>query len=90
MLSDESVREFPQLLKLPGHPLRFNSILMLLKRDHRVCEFLYVFEEHHLLSSEETQSSGLPGPYDRSNHTIYKLNEMVVPVIRKITGAVSC
>jgi len=39
------VREFRRLLKLLGHPLRLDIVLMLLKRDHFVCEFFYVFED---------------------------------------------
>ena len=64
---------------------------MLLKRDHCVCEFFYVFEEPQNLISynlKKLKDGGLIESYYRSNHKIYKLNEAMVPVIRKITGAV--
>jgi ArsR family transcriptional regulator len=92
MLSRESVTEFHRILKLLGHPLRFNIILMLLKRDHCVCEFFYVFEEPQSLISynlKKLKEGGLVESYYRSNHKIYKLNETRVPVMRKITGSVS-
>ena len=91
MLSGESVTEFHRLLKLLGHPLRLNIILMLLKRDHCVCEFFYVFEEPQSLISynlKELKDCGLIESYYRSNHKIYNLNEKMVPAIRKITGIV--
>ena len=93
MLSGESVTEFHRLLKLLGHPLRLNIILMLLKRDHCVCEFFFVFEEPQSLISynlKKLKEGGLVESYYRSNHKIYKLNETMVPVIRKIAGAVRC
>jgi ArsR family transcriptional regulator len=92
MLSGESVKEFHRLLKLLGHPLRLNIILMLLKRDHCVCEFFYVFEEPQSLISynlKKLKEGGLVESYYRSSHKIYKLNVTMVLVIRKITGAVS-
>ena len=92
MLSADSVTELHHYMKLLGHPLRLNIVLMLLKRDHCVCEFFYVFEGPKSLISynlKKLREGGLIESYYRSNHKIYKLNEMKVPVIRKITRAVS-
>jgi DNA-binding transcriptional ArsR family regulator len=91
MLEQERVTELHKLMKLLSHPLRLKIILMLLKRDHCVCEFFYVFEEPQNLISynlKKLKDGGLIESYYRSNHKIYKMNEAVVPVIRKITGAV--
>jgi ArsR family transcriptional regulator len=92
MLSANSVTELHRYMKLLGHPLRLNIVLMLLKRDHCVCEFFYVFEEPRNLISynlKKLRDSGLIVSYYRSNHKIYKLNEQIVPMIQKITTSVS-
>jgi len=92
MLERETVTELNTLMKLLAHPLRLKIILMLLIRDHCVCEFFYVFEEPQNLISynlKKLKEGGLIDSYYRSNHKIYKMNEAMVPVIRKITGAVT-
>jgi len=91
MLETETVAELLELTKLLSHPLRLKIILMLLKRDHCVCEFWYVFEEPQNLISynlKKLKDGGLIESYYRSNHKIYKLSDTKVSVIRKITGAV--
>jgi len=57
MLSKNSVTELFRYIKLLGHPLRLNIILMLLKRDHCVCEFFYVFEEPQSLISYDLKKT---------------------------------
>jgi DNA-binding transcriptional ArsR family regulator len=89
MLSKDSVTELLRYIRLLGHPLRLHIILMLLKRDHCVCEFFSVFEEPQNLISynlKKLKDGGIIGSYYRSNHKIYKINEEVAPVIRKITA----
>ena len=91
MLEQDRVTELHKLMKLLSHPLRLKIILMLLKRDHCVCEFFYVFEEPQNLISynlKKLKDGGLIESYYRSNHKIYRMNDAMVPVIRKITGAV--
>ncbi len=91
MLNKDSVTELDRLMKLLGHPLRLRIILMLLNRDHCVCEFFYVFEEPQNLISynlKKLRGGGLIESYYRSNHKIYKINERAAPAIRKITAAV--
>jgi DNA-binding transcriptional ArsR family regulator len=88
MLDQDTVTELDRLLKLLGHPLRLRIILMLLKRDHCVCEFFYVFQEPQNLISynlKKLKNGGLVESYYRSNHKIYKLCEGAAPVLRKIT-----
>jgi len=78
-------------MKLPGHQSRLNIVLMLLKRDHCVCEFYYIFEGPQNLISyslKKLKDGGLVESCYRSNHKIYKINERIAPVIRNITTAV--
>jgi DNA-binding transcriptional ArsR family regulator len=91
MLSGDSVGNLLTYMKLLAHPLRLNIVLMLLERDHCVCEFWYVFEEPQNLISynlKKLRDGGIIESYYRSNHKIYRINEAVAPVIRKITTAV--
>lgn len=90
MLSGESVTRLSDLMKLLSHPIRLKILLMLLSRDHCVCEFFYVFEEPQNLISynlKKLKEGGLIESYYRSNHKIYRLTGESVPVIRTITAA---
>jgi ArsR family transcriptional regulator len=91
MLEQDSVITLLEYIKLLDHPLRLKIILMLLLRDHCVCEFSYIFQEPQSLISynlKKLKDGGLIESYYRSNHKIYKLNEAKVPVIRKIVTSV--
>jgi len=91
MLSGDSVTGLLNYMKLLGHPLRLNIVLMLLKRDHCVCEFWHVFEEPQNLISynlKKLRDGGIVESYYRSNHKIYKIREEIAPVIRKITSSI--
>jgi ArsR family transcriptional regulator len=91
MLGTTPVTELDRLMKLLAHPLRLRIILMLLNRDHCVCEFFYVFEEPRNLISynlKKLKDGGIIESYYRSSHKIYKINDAIAPVIRKITAAV--
>ena len=90
-LSLPRVDELHRITKLLSHPLRLRIILMLLRRDHCVCEFFYVFAEPQNLISynlKVLRDGGLITSYYRSNHKIYKMVDDAEPVIRKITSAV--
>lgn len=92
MLDRDSVTALLGYMKLLDHPLRLKIILMLLKRDHCVCEFFYVFEEPQSLISynlKKLKDGGLIGSCYRSSHKIYRINDEVAPEIRKITSAIS-
>jgi DNA-binding transcriptional ArsR family regulator len=85
MLSGDSVSELHRLMKLLSHPLRLKIILMLLKRDHCVCEFFYVFEEPRNLISynlKKLRDGGLIDTYYRSNHKIYTINDRAGPILK--------
>ncbi|HNX16772.1 MAG TPA: helix-turn-helix domain-containing protein [Methanoregula sp.] len=92
MLDSKTITELDRLMKLLSHPLRLRIILMLLNRDHCVCEFFYVFAEPRNLISynlKKLKDGGLIESYYRSNHKIYTLNDEIVPILRKIAGSVS-
>jgi ArsR family transcriptional regulator len=91
MLSGDSVTELLSYMKLLGHPLRLNIVLMLLKRDHCVCEFWHVFEEPQNLISynlKKLRDGGIIESYYRSNHKIYKVRAGTEPALRQILGDV--
>ncbi|PKL69305.1 MAG: ArsR family transcriptional regulator [Methanomicrobiales archaeon HGW-Methanomicrobiales-1] len=92
MLNQDTVTELHRLIKLLSHPLRLKIILMLLKRDHCVCEFFYVFEEPQNLISynlKKLKEGGLIESYYRSNHKIYKVMAETEPALKQILGEVS-
>lgn len=89
MLGSGPVMDLDRLMKLLAHPLRLRIILMLLNRDHCVCEFFYVFEEPRNLISynlKKLRNGGLIESYYRSNHKIYRLQEPSVPMVRRLFG----
>lgn len=92
MLNQGTVTELLTLMKLLSHPLRLKIILMLLKRDHCVCEFFYVFEEPQNLISynlKKLKEGGLIESYYRSNHKIYKVTAGAEPALTRILGDIS-
>ncbi|MDV2481933.1 winged helix-turn-helix transcriptional regulator [Methanoculleus sp. Wushi-C6] len=91
-LSGGRVEELSGLMKLLAHPTRIRILLMLLNRDHCVCEFFYVLEEPQNLISynlKKLRDGGLVESYYRSNHKIYRLKDTAAPAIRKIAGAMN-
>ncbi|MEI7434174.1 MAG: helix-turn-helix domain-containing protein [Methanomicrobiales archaeon] len=86
-LSIEKVMVFNRMMKKLSHPLRLNIIILLLKRDHCVCEFYHVFEEPQNLISynlKVLKDGGLIDSYYRSKHKIYKLDPEVEPGLRRL------
>ena len=89
--SRPGVDELNRFMKLLSHPIRLKIILMLLNRDHCVCEFFYIFEEPQNLISynlKVLKDGGLIESYYRSKHRIYKINEGAEAIVKKITSAV--
>jgi DNA-binding transcriptional ArsR family regulator len=87
MLDSEKFKKSHHVLKLLNHPLRFKIILMLLNRDHCVCEFWYVFKEpQNLISYNLTvlKKGGLIESYYRGKHKIYRIAEERLPFLRSI------
>lgn len=89
-LSSERVDDLGRYMKLLGHPLRLKILLLLLNRDHCVCEFMYIFTEPANLVSYNLgvlRKGGLVETYYRSKHRIYTIATEAEPVVRKITAA---
>jgi DNA-binding transcriptional ArsR family regulator len=89
-LSTPRVEELGRLIKMLSHPLRLKIILMLLNRDHCVCEFYYVFEEPQNLISynlKVLRDGGLIDSYYRSNHRIYRLVPGKEAALKKFLNA---
>ena len=87
ILEKETVLELLDLMKLLSHPLRLKIVLMLLARDHCVCEFWYIFQEPQNLISynlKKLKSGGLIDSYYRSNHKIYRIVPGREPGLRKL------
>lgn len=87
MLEKETVWELLDLMKLLSHPLRLKIVLMLLARDHCVCEFWYIFQEPQNLISynlKKLKNGGLIESYYRSNHKIYRISSDKEPALKKL------
>jgi DNA-binding transcriptional ArsR family regulator len=90
-LANPRVDELHRIIKLLAHPLRLRILLMLLSRDHCVCEFFHVFQEPQNLISynlKKLRDGGLVESYYRSNHKIYRISDANAPAIKKIVAAV--
>jgi hypothetical protein len=73
----------------PPDPVKI--ILMLLNRDHGVCEFFYIFEEPQNLISYDLKvlkDGGLSESYYRSKHRISTINGGAEAILRKIRSSV--
>lgn len=90
-LASDRVGELGRYMKLLSHPIRLKILLLLLKRDHCVCEFIYMFPESQSLVSHNLgvlKKSGLIDSYYRSKHKIYRISSEDESIIRKICAAV--
>jgi len=90
-LATERVGELGRYMKLLSHPVRLRILLLLLKRDHCVCEFIYMFAEPQSLVSYNLgvlKKSGLVDSYYRSKHRIYRITTETEPIVRKICAAI--
>ena len=84
-INKASFREANDLLKVLSHPMRLQILLMLLNRDHCVCEIIYVLKGKQNLISYNLgilKEAGLIDSYYRSKHKIYKLNDNAVNIVR--------
>ena len=91
-LSSERVQAFNRMMKLLSHPLRLNIMILLLKRDHCVCEFYYVFEEPQNLISynlKVLKDGGIIDSYYRSKHKIYRLSPDAEPGLRRLLSEIA-
>ena len=86
-LDGTKFKEASSLLKLLGSPLRLKIVMMLLNRDHCVCEIIYQLEEKQNLISHNLgilKRSKIIDSYYRSKHKYYKLDERGFKIIKFI------
>jgi ArsR family transcriptional regulator len=82
-----AVREASTILKVLSHPSRLKIALMLLNRDHCVCEIIYELKEKQNMTSYNLgllKRYRLIDSYYRSKHKFYKLDEGAVGTVRMI------
>ncbi|HOV68189.1 MAG TPA: winged helix-turn-helix domain-containing protein [Methanoregulaceae archaeon] len=90
-LSAQRVSDLGRYMKLLSHPIRLKVLLLLLNRDHCVCEFMYIFTEPPNLVSYNLgvlKKGGLVETYYRSNHRIYTIARKAEPIVRRISTAI--
>jgi ArsR family transcriptional regulator len=86
-LESNKFHETSKMLKLLGNPSRLKITLMLLNRDHCVCEIIYNLNEKQNLVSSNLgilKRFKIIDSYYRSKHKYYKLNDNAVNIIRLI------
>ena len=86
-LDNNKFNETGAVLKILGSPLRLKITMMLLNREHCVCEILYLLKEKQNLVSHNLgilKRAQIIDSYNRSGHKYYKLNSSSVTTIRFI------
>lgn len=86
-LQGTKFNEASALLKLLCSPLRLKIVMMLLNRDHCVCEIIYQLEEKQNLVSHNLgilKRNKIIDSYYRSKHKYYKLDERGLNIIKFI------
>lgn len=85
--NEESLGENSKILYALSHPLRLKMALLLLRRDHCVCELVQLTRRKRNLVSHHLaimRKSGIVGSYVKSKWKYYKLNESAVRVLKGI------
>lgn len=80
-------REANTILKVLSHPSRLQIVMLLLNRDHCVCEIIYELKERQNLISYNLgilKRYKLIDSYYRSKHKFYRLNDNAVNTVRLI------
>lgn len=84
-------REVNTLLKVLGHPSRLQIMMLLLNRDHCVCELIYILKDKQNLVSYNLgilKKYKMIDSYNRSKHKYYKINYNNINVIRLIKNLI--
>ncbi len=82
-------QELNNLLKILGNPSRLKIMFLLSKRDHCVCELIYVLKERQNLVSYNLgilKKYGMVDFYNRSRHKYYKLGDNAVNIAGLVRG----
>lgn len=80
-------REANTILKVLDNPSRLKIMMLLLNRDHCVCELIYILNEKQNMVSYNLgilKKYKMIDYYNRSKHKFYKLNDNAIGIIRLI------
>ncbi|MBU4076118.1 MAG: metalloregulator ArsR/SmtB family transcription factor [Euryarchaeota archaeon] len=91
LLNNNDIERTCDVLKLLSLPMRLKITLLLLTREHCVCEINHVLKEKQNLVSYNLgvlKKYGIVESYYRSKHKYYRLNEKAVNIIRTITKTI--
>ncbi len=89
--NEDSLKKNSKVLYTLSHPLRLKMALLLLKRDHCVCELVQLTKKkrnlvsHHLAIMRE---GNIVKSYMKSKWKYYQLNESAVHVLKEIERAI--
>ena len=84
-MPDSEVDRLSRIFKTLGHPLRLKIALLLLERDHCVCELVYLLGEKQNLVSHHLaimKTNGVLESYKNSKWKYYKLNGELVGLLK--------
>lgn len=87
LISSDRFREANAVLKVLSHPSRLKIVMLLLSRDHCVCEINYVLDEPQNMISYNLgmlKKHGIVESYNRSKHKFYRLKDDSVAFVRQI------
>lgn len=86
-LKTAKFREASNILRVLSHPSRLQIVMLLLNRDHCVCELINTLKERQNLISYNLgvlKRYKMIDSYNRSKHKFYKLNDNAIGIIRLI------
>ncbi|VVB92025.1 Bacterial regulatory protein, arsR family [uncultured archaeon] len=85
--------EVTNILKILGNPSRLKIMMLLSKRDHCVCELIYVLNERQNLVSYNLgilKKYGLVEFYNRSRHKYYRLGDNAANIAGMVKELMEC
>jgi DNA-binding transcriptional ArsR family regulator len=86
-LKTAKFREANTILRVLSHPSRLQIVMLLLNRDHCVCELVNILKERQNLISYNLgilKKYKVIDSYNRSKNKFYKLNDNTIGIIRLI------
>ena len=82
---DIEINRLSRIFKTLGHPLRLKIALLLIERDHCVCELVYLLGEKQNLVSHHLaimKTNGVVESYKSSKWKYYKLDGELVELLK--------
>lgn len=87
LISGQRFKEANAVLKVLSHPSRLKIVILLLGRDHCVCEINCVLDEPKNMVSYNLgmlKKYKIIESYNHSKHKFYRLNDDMVGIVRQI------